>query len=335
MKLLSKRISFSLINTLVFIMFFSVVKAQDIDFTQPYANPLLTNPAIMGANGDLKIILNYKSQFRNIDKGYSNSSVALLYPLFLKQNNKKLDFGLNVQNDRAGIFNKQVISLSLGYDIKLQDSWHMSLAMLGGLSQKSIDFGLAKFDEQFVNSFNLLNKKINNQDLGFGIMWYYNPVRTDSLGKINAFIGMSGYHLNTPNESFLSGQSILPRKFSFQGGIKIYGKNKFDLSPNLRINMQGDYEQILPGLYLDYRFNSSFKISSGFWLRRNGPNSLLLSIEHKHFSVGYSYDVYLSSSISNYLLSGSANSNQISLIYKYGVAGKKGISMNASPFSSF
>ncbi len=335
MKLLFKRTPFLLISTLVFIFVSSVAKAQDIDFTQPYSNPLLINPAILGANGDIKIIFNYKSQFRNIDKGYSNSSFEVVYPLFLKQNNRKLDFGLNFQNNRAGVFNKQITLMSIGYDIKLQDSWHMSLSLIGGFSQKSIDFGLTKFDEQFVNSSNLLNKKINNQDIGFGVMWYYNPIRTDSLGKINAFIGMSGYHLNTPNESFLSGQSILPRKFSYQGGIKIMGKNKFDYSPNLRVNVQGDFEDILPGLYVDYRFNSLFKISGGVWLRKNGPNSFLLAIEHKHFSLGYSYDVYLSSSMSNYSNNVTSNSNQISLVYRYGLANKKGISMNSSPFSSF
>ena len=127
----------------------------------------------------------------------------------------------------------------------------------------------------------------------------------------------------------------MPRKFSYQGGIKIIGKNKFDYSPNLRVNVQGDFEDILPGLYVDYRFNSSFKISGGVWLRKNGPNSFLLAIENKHFSLGYSYDLYLSSAMSSYMSNTTANSNQISLIYRYGLAGKKGISMNSSPFNSF
>jgi len=325
---------FSLLVVFAVLLLNITIKAQDVHFTQPFAAPLNTNPALAGSNFDVKVFFNYKSQFRNIDKGYSNSAFTLLYPLFIKQNEKKLDLGFNFQNHRAGIFNNQQLAFSMGYDMKLVDSWHMSMALWGGLNQKNIDVQAARFDEQFANTADLFQRKVNYSDVGFGLMWYYNPIRSDSMGKVNAFMGLSGYHINTPNQSFLNAQSNLPRKFSYQGGVKITGRNKFDLSPNLIINSQGDFQEILPGFYVDYRFNSSFKISSGFWLRKNGPNAILLSIEHKQFALGYSYDMYFSSSMSKYSNT-SPNSNQIAIIYKYGLASKKGINYNPTPFHTF
>ena len=88
-----------------------------------------------------------------------------------------------MQNNRAGIFNSQVFSFSLGYDLKIQNSWHMSAALLGSLNQKSINFDMARFDEQYVNQAPLFIKKNNFSDVGFGLMWYYNPARSDSSAR--------------------------------------------------------------------------------------------------------------------------------------------------------
>ncbi|MDD5571354.1 MAG: hypothetical protein PHD97_09410, partial [Bacteroidales bacterium] len=49
-------------RALVFIFFIGTIKisfSQDTRFTQSFSNPLKLNPAIMGANPDLKIILSY------------------------------------------------------------------------------------------------------------------------------------------------------------------------------------------------------------------------------------------------------------------------------------
>ena len=80
--------------------------AQDASLTQAYANPILLNPAILGANGDLQVIANYKNQLADIQKGYTSSSLGILYPLYVNDNHRKFDLGLNLQNDVAGAFRK-------------------------------------------------------------------------------------------------------------------------------------------------------------------------------------------------------------------------------------
>src|SRR4051812_11051734 len=89
--------------------------AQDERFAQSYANPLRVNPAIMGANQDIKFGLNYRSQWAFIDKGYKTYSVTAMYPMMLKENKGKIDAGVNVMNDKAGAFTNTDLALALDY----------------------------------------------------------------------------------------------------------------------------------------------------------------------------------------------------------------------------
>ena len=82
----------------------STVIAQDARFAQSYSNPLRLNPAIMGASKDVKLSLNYRSQFANVDGGYKTVSFTGMYPLMEKNSKNKFDIGVNVMNDKAGAY---------------------------------------------------------------------------------------------------------------------------------------------------------------------------------------------------------------------------------------
>ncbi len=317
--------------------------AQDPSLTQVYANPLTLNPAIMGSSGDLKVMFNYRNQLLALDGGYSNTSLGIIYPLYLKGEYpagpaKKIDIGFNIQNDLAGEFQKINASFAFGYDMKLSASGHVSLAMQFGYTQKSLSTSVLTFDEQYMNgAFSASNPiteslyypRTSYGDIGFGAMWYYNP--TDA--KINCYFGISGFHLNSPQESVSLGKDYLPRKFSCQAGIKIIGADKIDVAPNFRFNIQGTTQEIIPGVNVDYRFAESAKLTLGTWYRLSGAMALLLGIEYENISFGYSYDIYAASVFGQ--IGSGVNANQISFVYKYKLAEKKGVALNASPFSSF
>jgi type IX secretion system PorP/SprF family membrane protein len=314
-----------------------VGNAQDVRFAQAYSNPLRLNPAIMGANTDLRVILNYRDQWKTIDKGYTSYAFSALYPLYIKDNKNKLDIGLNTFSDKVGAFNATDFALSLGYSVKMANTSQLSFALLGGYFQKSIGLSNLSFDEQYVagsyNSFNPIseiipNTKSSGADLGFGLMWYYNPDTSNS--KINAFMGVSGYHLNTPNESFVNGGSSLPGKLSFQGGIKILG-NKVDVTPNVRVTTQQGAEEIAAGISMDYKANDKMKIVAGAWYRTHDAFAIALGLEHKSFTFGYSYDII--TGLNQYVSPVAAN--EISISYKLNFAEKKGIAFNPSPMPLF
>ena len=272
--------------------------AQDERFSQSYANPLRINPAIMGANHDIKFGLNYRSQWAFIEKGYKTYSATAMYPYKLKDNKGKIDAGINLMSDKAGAFSSTDLALSLSYSKEISPNNNLCLALLGGYIQKSLDMASQTFDAQYVNGkFDAsnptneanLSDKVSHQDMGFGFTWFYNPHRTES--RINAYLGIAGYHLNEPNQSLTGAEGTLPMRFSYQAGVKIFGENKFDLSPAIRVNNQNGNIEPAAGLYADYSFNPTLKFVIGGWYRPHDANAIVIGFEHSNFTLGYSYDM--------------------------------------------
>lgn len=276
----------------------SVIFAQDARFAQSYSNPLRINPALMGANHDIKFGMNYRSQWGTIDKGYKTYSFTGMYPIILKDNKGKFDVGVNVMNDKAGAFKTSDMALAIDYCKELSANNSLCLSLMGGYVTKSMDITNETFDSQYIqgayNAANpaneaTLNTKVSHPDLGFGFLWFYNPIKT--VSRVNAYMGLAGYHLNQPNQSMLGGEGILPMRFTYQAGIKIYGNSKVDVSPGIRINNQNGNLEPAVGLYLDYNFNDNLKFVAGAWYRTHDANAIVVGFEHSNFTLGYSYDM--------------------------------------------
>lgn len=346
----------ALLFTLAAMLTAQVIFAQDIRNTQSFSNPLKLNPALMGANTDLKMMMNYTSQWKAIDDGYKSYSLNLLYPVFIGTSSdamiksgsgkndansigNKLDFGFCAQNNMAGAFKNMDFSLSIGYNKFLSQEHYLSVAITGGYVQKSLDVTNLTFDDQYIlgsyNSSNptnesILKDKISYPDVGFGLLWYYNP--NAKTNKINAYFGISGYHMNKPNESFISGNGFLPPKYACIGGVKIIGGNKIDITPNIRYVGQNSSQELAAGLYLDYRFSEKAKLTIGSWYRRQDAIAFLMGFEHKNFSLGYSYDV-VTSEIAK-VISG-VDTHNISVSIKLNQSEKKNIKIYSTPVPEF
>lgn len=321
------------------------VSAQDVRFTQQFANPLRLNPALMGSNNDMRAIMNYRSQWGTVNKGYTTSSFSFLYPLFMKsdlwkmaEGKSKLDFGLNVLNDKAGAFNTMDALLAIGYGLRVSSSHFLALSLSGGYVQKSLDASNQTFDEQYVlGSYNasnpsgqtILNQQASYVDVGFGAMWNYFPEK----GKLNAYAGISGFHLNQPNETFTGASSTLPSRFSYQAGVKIIGDNKVDFTPNIIVNTQNGAKQLMIGMLTHFSVGKSTDKSSklvfGMWYRENEAIAFQIGYEHKSFLFGYSYDfshAEITKAISR------LTTHEIALAYKLNMTTKKELKTNPSFF---
>lgn len=286
---------------IVFTMFVCInySNGQDAHFVQTYANPLRLNPAFMGANTDLRVIGAYRSQWSSIDKGYTTMSLTAMYPIFISEEKGKLDFGFNLMNDNAGAFSSLDVAFAANYNKQFSQDHAVSLSIMGGFGQKSVSGDKLTFDDQYVmGSFNssnptsekaTLNEKISYPDVGLGVMWYINPPR--DVSRINAFFGISGFHLNNPNTSLTDKGFSLPRLYSIQAGVKKLGEYKVDFTPNIRINKQGDNVEASAGIYFDYNFNDNASFVIGTWYKNTKAVALLIGIDHRKFSFGYSYEM--------------------------------------------
>lgn len=327
----------SLLAISSFSAFFGNMNAQDLRFTQPFADPLKYNPACMGINPDLKFILHTRSQWSKLDKGYSSYSFSTLYPVYIKEGKEKLDVGLTALQDKAGAFKTLDLSLAVGYNLQISNSGYVNFSLLGGYVQKSLNVDDLSFDSQYVlgsydagnaNNETVLNEKTNYPDAGVGAMWYFNPEKDENT-KLNAYLGVSAFHLNKPNESFVSGTGTLPVRVSYQGGLKILGGNKIDVTPHVIVNTQKGSENTAAGVYVDYHLSDKLKASLGTWFRKKDAIAFHIGAEHSMFSFGYSYDI-ATSDIRNHL--SGANAHEISLAYKINQSEKHGAKSNPSFF---
>ena len=314
----------------------SVTKAQDVRFTQFYQNPLLMNPAIMGASPDMVAGLCYRNQWGSVSSGYSSYSFNGMYPFYFSEDKNKLDAGLSVMEDKAGAFTSLNAMVAVDYNREIADDQYLCLALLGGYGQEAISTGGLTYDDQYVHgsysSGNLSNESIVSTkkgyaDVGFGFTWYMNPSVEKS--KVNAYLGVAGFHMNQPNISMTGAVSRLPIRMTYQGGVKILESDKINITPNAMLATQNGNTESAIGCYLDYIFSENFKMTLGVWYRRHDAIPILLGFEFKGFSLGYSYDA-VTSSISN--LSSGIMANEITLTYR--LNRKKGGGSTASFISS-
>ena len=320
-------------NKILCIVFLSILGlnsyAQEAKYTQGfYSNPLKLNPAYMGMNNDLELVANYRTQWSGIGNGYTTMSFTTLFPLFVKNNNRKIDFGLNVVNDKAGAFNNLDAGLALGYRLRTSNSGYISFSVMGDYIQKTLDVNTLTFDDQYVlGSYNtsnptnavISNNKISFFDLNAGLMWYFN----EEGRKLNGYLGVSGYHLNAVNETYINGNGNLPTLYSVQTGIKIKGDEaKLDFTPNLRYFNQANSQIFAIGTYVDYHFNDKANIRLGGWYKTNNAYSAMLGIDISKFALAYSYDI-INQSMSNYIAG--LNAHEITLTFKINQAEKKGV----------
>jgi type IX secretion system PorP/SprF family membrane protein len=331
----------------------SSVLAQDARFAQSYSNPLRLNPAIMGANRDIKFAMNYRSQWSFIDKGYKTYSFTAMYPIILKDELGKVDIGISAMSDKAGAFKTTDLALAIDYSKEISPNNNLCLSLMGGYVQKSLDITNETFDSQYTQgSFNaanpnneaIINNKVSHPDLGFGFMWFFNPNRTQS--RVNAYVGLAGFHLNQPNQTFIEGDGKVPMRFSYQAGMKIFGENKVDFSPAIRVNNQNGNVEAAAGLYLNYNFNESLRFVIGGWYRVHDANAFVIGLDQSNFSLGYSYDM-IYSGLNDERRNVGAHEITLTIKLAKGKKGKKSSSgetetddkksldAHSSPFSSF
>lgn len=303
------------------------VKAQDPGFTQNfYSNPLYVNPAIMGMNTNFKTILNYRSQWKSVGGGYTNYSFTSLFPLYMNGGDQKLDLGLNIMNNQQGAYNALNASLSVGYNLQLNESGFISFSLQGSFNQNSLDASGLTFDDQYVlgsysasnpTSQTITNQSVNYANMACGLMWYHNP----EDAKLNSYVGISSYNLLEPNQTFNTTTDPLYRRYSFQAGVKIKGEKKIDVTPNVIGNIQSGSESLIAGVIIDYHVSDNANVMFGSWYRKGDAFPVMLGLDISGIALRYSYDItnsYLSGAITGLA------THEITLSYDLNMAEKKG-----------
>ncbi len=293
-----------------FLLIFSVsaisAVAQDPEFSQYYAGPLVLNPAFAGTASDHRIISNYRNQWPSITNGFVTH--ALSYDYNMQHLNSGA--GLMIMTDKAGTANLRSTSLNFqyAYKVHLADKWVLSSGLNFGVGFRSIDFNKLVFGDQLEFD---SNGKTPTDDPAFSNL--QSSTYFDFGGGMLAYnrkfwLGVSMMHLNKPNRSLLNGEAQIPIKTSIHGGVRIplyHGVFKKDrvaaIMPSFVYKNQGPFDQLDIGTYFLYE-----PVILGLWyrgipIRQNVMDNVnqdaavvVIGFQLQRFEITYSYDVTVS-----------------------------------------
>lgn len=301
-------------NFIFFILFVpGLVTAQDAQYSQFYSNPLFLNPAFTGASQLTRVGGNYRNQWPSLDANFV--SYAVWVDHFIDDKNSGI--GFYAGRDRATISGLQstAISAHYAYQLALTEIYTIRAGFSAGYVLRDINFGSLIFGDQ-INPDGTINpntqetfdgSSVNNYfDLGVGALIY----------SESAWLGVSAFHLNRPNQSLIGGNSTLPRKYSVHIGYKFFftpglvGEGMFtrpqerSVAPTAQYKFQGQFDQLDLGLYFTYE-----PIVFGLWYRGLPLKSIEGNVNNESivflmgfkqvskkeiFNIGYSYDLTLS-----------------------------------------
>ncbi|MCE3226978.1 MAG: hypothetical protein K0S32_1529 [Bacteroidetes bacterium] len=280
--------------------FDSAVKAQDIQFTQFYANQLYLNPAFAGNSYCPRIQMNYRNQWPNLSGTYVSYSMS--YDRHIEALAGGVGLLVTTDDQAHGTLKTTTAGFMYSYYAPVTREFSIRMALQATYFQKSLDKTKLNFGDMidarrgFVWNTNetVPSQRKSNADFSAGILGY----------SKRYYFGFAANHITQPDEGLL-GVSKLPAKFTTHAGamIQLEKREKTYLSPNILFQQQQKFTQLNLGLYY---VRGPFV--AGLWYRNNDAVIILVGLQNDFFKFGYSYDVTISKLSGN-----TAGSHEISL----------------------
>lgn len=302
------------------------VSAQDMRFSQFYAAPLYVNPGFTGSTIEHRFTMNYRHQWPNIPGAFDAYHASYDY----NASEINSGFGLILNREDAGSFGltSNSVAFSYAYRFRLDRKTYLQPGLKLGYVWRGIDYDRLVFNDQLEsNSSTTLDvdafadDRVSYEDISAGILLYTE----------NYWAGGSVNHINQPNQSLLSDNSVskLPIKATFQAGYKfslkggptIKRRSAKDITTAVHYEFQDQFDQLDIGAYYNHE-----PFVFGFWYRgipviksyevgyANNDALIVLigySVPDRNFRIGYSYDITVSRLAAN-----TAGAHEISIVYE-------------------
>jgi type IX secretion system PorP/SprF family membrane protein len=296
--------------------------AQDLHFSQYYTHASWLNPSLVGNyDGSYRLAAIYRNQWSSAvgKSGFQTVGADVDFCMlegYLKTD--KLAIGVGFFNDRSGSAGLSILNanLSVAYHKGFGNNGQhrLSIGLQGAFIQKTVDNPL--FGDQFLghnqtpanaSQENLASRGFYQGDFNAGLYW-----RSNFRDKVRLGVGVGAYHLIEPKQNLVVNQltgekdkkSVLPRKFNADFNLEAFlgKKKKVSISPEFLFIYQQPFMEMLPGLSVNYYFNTGFRnnnsISFGtrFRLGGNTPDAVIpmANVEFRNVRLGFAYDVNIS-----------------------------------------
>ena len=304
--------------TLLLLLPYLLLQAQDPRFAQFYAAPDQLNPALgVVYEGQLRFIAQYRDQWASVlnEAPFRTIAAHIDYRLNVGRNDY-LSIGFSGLRDEAGSSNYTQSNgyLNLAYMKYLggrsDKEYYLVAGAQVGEGQREINSGNLWFSQQFdlenlvVDASTPSGEAINPRsniypDFNAGMLWY-------TLTNNYAFyLGAAIFHINTPNISLYEGQrEQLQERFVGHLGGEIGRNNALSLLPAAAVYLQGPAMDINIGANIRYASGEEeVALRIGGWvhlgreLEKNfSPESVTITtmLESNTWLLGLSYDINVS-----------------------------------------
>jgi type IX secretion system PorP/SprF family membrane protein len=301
-------------------------QAQDPHFSQFFSSPLTLNPAFTGKfDGEWRLAANHRDQWPSIPKAYVTTSASIDFGILKSRIPKGDVFGIGISglSDQSAdaALKLNYGSLSLSYHKALDEEGYNTIGagFQATYSSAILDRTKLTFEDQLTqNGFTNPTQETfsngtsqNYMDMNAGVLY-----SGSSNGLNNYYLGLSVYHINKPNLSFIDKTWNLASRLSFHGG------GSFPLNDNLMVNasaiyqMQNKASEVVFGAALSALLNGDesnpTNVYFGSWMRLNDAIIPYVGIEINGLRIGASYDINTSSLKS---ATASRGGSEFSLIY--------------------
>ncbi|SEG31489.1 PorP/SprF family type IX secretion system membrane protein [Algoriphagus boritolerans] len=198
--------------------------AQDIQYSQYYANPLYLNPAFTGSTSLTRVGVNFRNQWPALDQSF------VAYTAYFDHFEERLNsgFGLIFQGAQESFTQTSLneIGLVYSYRLRLNEKSYIQAGMQGSFVARDALFDRVILGTQLNIDTGLINgspgeafegdSQIRSADAHAGLLYY---------GE-KSWFGVSAAHLLEPEISYLADNTNqLPIKYAVHGGYR------FDLAP--------------------------------------------------------------------------------------------------------
>lgn len=315
-----------LITIPFFLLFFScLLKAQDPQFAQFYANPIYLNPAFTGVTDHHRFVANYRNQWLGLQKAFMTYNVSYDRNLFEKNSG----IGFSAWQDMAGStrFTTTTVGVSYSYKIHFNNESDLRFGLQANYGMKTFNSANLVFNDQLNSGSSAVSADLKNLgkvaylDLNFGSLY---------VGD-HYWLGASFRHINMPNTSINDKSAKTPVGISIHGGYRFMQEKtgerlSYYISPVFNYRHQSNFDQLDLGVYF-----VTTPLHLGLWYRglpvkkyapsfsNNDALSLMLGYEFKetNLRIGYSYCYGLSK-----LTTAANGSHEISISYELSKRGK-------------
>lgn len=284
------------------LMLSATAEAQDVGFSQFYANPLYLNPAFAGSAVAPRISLTYRAQWPGLVSAFTTVSAS--YDQYFPDLHGGI--GVLLMTDRVGdhgALSTNMVGAMYSFRFQMSRDIFVSAALQVSLVNTNLRWDeYLRFPDQI------------DREMGFS--YDTRATKPDKLNKFtpdfnagvlvngsNWYGGFAVSHLTQPNVAFYS-EDPVPMKITVHAGglinVAEEGRRQSSLglgtpiiSPNFVYQYQGGFHYFNYGVYLDW-----MPFLVGVWFRNGIENAdafiFQVGIQQDYFKVGYSYDVTVS-----------------------------------------